>query len=62
MMRKHQNHHRKYRITKENTESPNQSKCSNQIEVIKNDFKISINAERNLKETKAIALIKQNPK
>ena len=33
-----------------------------EIEVTKNYFKISINTERNLKETRTIAAIKQNPK
>ena len=34
----------------------------NQIKEIENNLKISINTERNLKETRAIAAIKNNPK
>ena len=34
----------------------------NQITEIENKFKISINTERNLKETRAIAAIKKTPK
>ena len=34
----------------------------NQIKEIENKFKISINTERNLTETRAIAAIKKNPK
>ena len=34
----------------------------NQIKEIKNNLKISINTERNLRETRAIAAIKTNPK
>ena len=34
----------------------------NQIKEIENKLKISINTERNLGETKAIAAIKKNPK
>ena len=34
----------------------------NQIKEIENNFKISINTERNLRETRAIAAIKNNPK
>ena len=33
-----------------------------QIKEIENDLKISINTERNLRETRAIAPIKENPK
>ena len=34
----------------------------NQIKEIENNLKISINAERNLRETRAIGAIKNNPK
>ena len=34
----------------------------NQIKEIENNLKISINTERNLKETRSIAAIKKNPK
>ena len=34
----------------------------NHIKKIENKLKISINAERNLRETKALAAIKKNPK
>ena len=34
----------------------------NQIKEIENSLKISINTERNLRETRAIAAIKNNPK
>ena len=34
----------------------------NQIKEIENNLKISINTERNLRETRAIAAIKKNPK
>ena len=34
----------------------------NQIKEIENNLKISINTERNLRETRAIAAIKNNPK
>ena len=34
----------------------------NQIKEIENKFKISINTEINLRETRAIAAIKKNPK
>ena len=34
----------------------------NQIKEIENNLNISINAERNLRETRAIAAIKNNPK
>ena len=34
----------------------------NQIKEIENDLKISMNTERNLRETRAIAAIKNNPK
>ena len=34
----------------------------NQIKEIENNFKISIKTERNLRETRAIAAIKNNPK
>ena len=34
----------------------------NQIKEIKNNLKMSINTERNLRETRAIAAIKINPK
>ena len=34
----------------------------NQIKEIENNLKISINIERNLRETRAIAAIKKNPK
>ena len=34
----------------------------NQIKEIKNKFKMSINTERNLRETRAIAAINKNPK
>ena len=34
----------------------------NQIKEIQNNLKISINTERNLRETRAIAAIKKNPK
>ena len=34
----------------------------NQIKELENNLKISINTERNLRETRAIAAIKNNPK
>ena len=40
----------------------NQRKFLNQIKEIQNNLKISINAEINLRETRAIAVIQQNPK
>ena len=42
----------------------NQTKVNslNQIKEIENKFKNSINTERNLRETRAIAAIKKNPK
>ena len=33
-----------------------------QIEEIENNLKVSINTERNLRETRAIAAVNQNPK
>ena len=55
---------KKIEIAKENTEvnkSSNQKKAQNQIKEIEN-LEISINTERNLRETSAIADIKKKPK
>ena len=53
------------KITKENTDvnkSSTKENVLNQIKEIENKLKISLNTELNLRETRAIAAIKKNPK